>query len=121
MMPIRVAGPVVAALALLAWRSTPPHQFSKVITDLLLAATDLGFARSVPAFWVNSQVVPPIEKRANGKMKLGTFRGIVAIEPGGSTDLAEPRSVAPNTESISRQRSCHRFSPKALRKRGRPA
>ncbi len=60
---------------------------------------------SVPGFWENSKVVPaiehPIEKRADGKMKLGIFRVIVAIELGGSTDLARPRSVAPNTESIS--------------------
>jgi hypothetical protein len=34
-------------------------------------------------------------------MKLEIFRVIVAIELGGSTDLARPRSVAPNTERTS--------------------
>ena len=69
-----------------------------------LGATDLGSARSVPAFWENSKVVPPIERRADGKMQLEIFRVFVAIDLGGSTDLARPRSVAPNTEGIAWQK-----------------
>jgi|GEM_PF-6978364 len=40
-------------------------------------------------------------------MKLRIFLAIVAIELGGSTDLARPRSVAPNTETSLDRKGCH--------------
>ena len=71
-------------------------------------ATDLGSARSVPAFLENSKVDPPIElrieKRADGTANLEIFRVIVAIQPAGSTDQVRPRYVAPNTDGIAWQK-----------------
>jgi hypothetical protein len=85
--------------------SFPRDRLEACPTSLYQAvgATDLGLARSVPAFWEKGKVVHaiehPIEKRVDGKLKMGIFRFVVAIELEGSTDLARPRSVAPNTES----------------------